>query len=428
MIEGISRRLFCMSLVAASSTVLPGGSWLRSLAAAEKQEDTKVKRVILLWLHGGPATIDLWDLKTSHDNGGPFQEIATKTPGLKVSEHFPRLANWSENCAVIRSIKSSEGDHGRAVHLARTGYVPQAGIDFPDMGALIAQEHSIAKAALPGFISIAPPQRPAIASHGFLKNEASPLVVGEMAKSAEDLVVHDLEPYSNLMPGEHIRRIDLLNQMNEQFLQASPSSKGMELRSATQRAIRMMHPEVLSAFDLSRETESIRDRYGRSTFGQGCLLARRLAERDIPFIEVSLGGWDTHYDNFNRVASLSSQLDNGFASLVQDLHDRGMLESTIILCQGEFGRTPKINPNSGRDHWPRAWAVMMAGGPNCRGQIVGKTSNDGTEVESQSHSVPDLIATVCVNLGIDPMKQNDSNVNRPIRVADPSASIIEELI
>ncbi|MEW4453729.1 DUF1501 domain-containing protein [Bremerella sp. JC817] len=428
MLQGISRRLFCSSLMAASTASVPGGSWLRNLAAAGKNDTAKVQRVILLWLHGGPATIDLWDVKTDHENGGPSREIATKTPGLKFADHFSRLANWSENCAVIRSMTTREGDHRRAVHLARTGYVPQAGIDFPDFGALVASERFSAEAALPGFVSIAPPQRPAIANSGFLGNTAAPLVVGEMAKSIDDLTVRDLEPFAAWRSHDQRRRVDLLQEMNQEFLGGKPATKATEIGSATQRALRMMHPDVLAAFDLNQETGSTRDRYGRTVFGQGCLLARRLAERDVPFIEVSLGGWDTHSDNFNRVGSLARQVDDGFASLMQDLHDRSMLDSTLILCQGEFGRTPKINANTGRDHWPRAWAVMMAGGPNCRGQIIGSTSRDGTTVETQPHSVPNLIATVCANLGIDPMKQNASNVNRPIRVADPDAQVIEELV
>lgn len=402
-----------------------GGSWLRNLSAAEQASDAKVKRVVLLWLHGGPATIDLWDLKPGHNNGGPFREITTRTPGMKISEHFPHLASWSEHCAIVRSMTSREGDHGRAVHLARTGYIPQAGIDFPDLGALIAQEQAPREATLPGFISIAPPQRPAIASRGFLESAASPLVVGEMAKSVDDLVVQDME---QRWPVSQTRRLELLGRLNEQFLSDGADAKGVEIASATQRALRMMHPDVVAAFNLEEEADSVRDRYGRTIFGQGCLLARRLAERDVPFVEVSLGGWDTHYDNFGRVAGLSSQLDSGFASLVQDLSERGMLEETLILCQGEFGRTPKINPNSGRDHWPKAWGVMMAGGPNCHGQVIGSTSCDGTVVESKPYQVPDLIATVCASMGIDPMKQNDSNVNRPIRIADPTASVIEELL
>ncbi|PQO33278.1 DUF1501 domain-containing protein [Blastopirellula marina] len=414
-----------MSLAAASSSAMLGGSWLRSLSASETATNAKVKRVILLWLHGGPATIDLWDLKKQHENGGPFQEIATRSAGLKISEHFPQLANWAQHCAVVRSMTSREGDHSRAVHLARTGYIPQAGIDFPDLGALVAQEQSLPEATLPGFISIAPPQRPAIASRGFLDTAASPLVVGEMAKSIDDLVVRDLE---QRLSSDLSRRVDLLSRMNDQFLQQGDDRQVMEFASATQRALRMMHPDVVAAFDLTNESDSVRDRYGRTIFGQGCLLARRLAERDVPFVEVSLGGWDTHYDNFGRVAGLSSQLDSGFASLIQDLSERGMLDETLILCQGEFGRTPKINPNSGRDHWPKAWAVMMAGGPNCHGQVVGSTCRDGTVVESKPYQVPDLIATVCANMGIDPMKQNDSNVNRPIRIADPTASVIEELV
>jgi uncharacterized protein (DUF1501 family) len=200
------------------------------------------------------------------------------------------------------------------------------------------------------------------------------------------------------------------------------------IQAAAARAVRLMRPEAAAAFNLDDEKGKVRDAYGRSLFGQGCLLARRLVERGVPFVEVTLDGWDTHSNNFGLVKGLSGTLDIAFATLLADLKDRGLLDGTLVVCQGEFGRTPKINGNVGRDHWPAAWAVALAGGGIKGGQAVGKTSADGTSVEERAVGVPDLIATVAKAVGIDPRKQNMSNVGRPIRVADPAAKPIGELL
>ncbi len=194
-----------------------------------------------------------------------------------------------------------------------------------------------------------------------------------------------------------------------------------------------MRTESAKAFDLDDEPAGVRDAYGRNRFGQGCLLARRLVERGVPFVEVTLGGvnsigWDTHTDNFNGVKTLSETLDPAWATLMNELKDRGLLDSTLIVWMGEFGRTPKINPNTGRDHFPNAWSTVLAGGGIRGGQVVGRTSPDGTTVEERKVSVPDLLATACHALGIDPMTQNVSNVGRPIRLVDPAAKVIEEIV
>jgi uncharacterized protein (DUF1501 family) len=194
-----------------------------------------------------------------------------------------------------------------------------------------------------------------------------------------------------------------------------------------------MRTESAKAFDLDDEPAAVRDAYGRNRFGQGCLLARRLVERGVPFVEVTLGGvnsigWDTHADNFHGVKTLSETLDPAWATLMNELQARRLLESTLIVWMGEFGRTPKINPNTGRDHYPNAWSTVLAGGGIRGGQVVGRTSPDGTTVEERKVSVPDLLATACQALGIDPMTQNVSNVGRPIRLVDPAAKVIEEIV
>jgi uncharacterized protein (DUF1501 family) len=189
-----------------------------------------------------------------------------------------------------------------------------------------------------------------------------------------------------------------------------------------------MKPETARAFDLSGEKPELRDRYGRNLFGQGCLLARRLVERGVPFVEVTLDGWDTHQNNFNGVKQLCGVLDPAWSTLMDDLGERGRLDGTLLVCMGEFGRTPKINKQNGRDHFPDAWSVVLAGGGIRGGQAYGRTGKDGMKVEERPVGVPDLLATVCAALGIDHEKQNPSNVGRPIRIVEKGARPIREVL
>ena len=227
---------------------------------------------------------------------------------------------------------------------------------------------------------------------------------------------------------EEERLQDKLDDLEGDFLASHPGTATKSHTSAYQRASRLMRESAANAFELDDEDAKLRDRYGRNRFGQGCLLARRLVERGVPFVEVSLGGWDTHDNNFTQVKSLCQTLDPAWATLMADLKDRGLLESTTIVWMGEFGRTPGINPRQGRDHYPNAWSVVLGGGGIKGGQTVGKTSKSGLEVEDRPAAVPDLLATICLALGIDPTKQNMSNVNRPIRIVDQSAKPIREVL
>jgi len=190
----------------------------------------------------------------------------------------------------------------------------------------------------------------------------------------------------------------------------------------------MMNSASVQAFELAREPDAVRDRYGRTLFGQGCLLARRLVEVGVPFVEVTLDGWDTHVQNFNAVRGLARILDQAFATLLDDLHDRGLLATTTILCMGEFGRTPRINANQGRDHWANSWTTVLAGGGIRGGTVVGRTNDAGTEVTDRPTSVSDLLATLGLALGIDIATQNQSNVGRPIRFVDAAARPVREVL
>lgn len=423
--QSLNRRQLLRYSAACGAATMACGGWLRAIA--EKADARQKKSVILLWMNGGPATIDLWDLKAGHENGGPFKEIGTAAAGVRISEKLPGIAKWTDRMAIVRSMASKEGDHARAAHLVRTGYVPQASIDFPDLGALLSNESPPAS-DLPNFVSIAPPQRLAFNGGGFLEPEGAPLVIGQGAVVASDLNVADLRIPHGIGDDRQLQRQGLLDRFNRQFSARNVDPAVHGYQSAATRAIRLMRPEVARAFQLDEESEKTREAYGRTLFGQSCLLARRLVERGVAFVETTLDGWDTHQDNFERVGDLASTLDTSFAALLADLQERRLLDSTLVVCMGEFGRTPKINAGVGRDHWPHAWSVALAGGGVPGGQAIGRTSKDGTAVESDPTSVPDLIATICEIVGVDPMKQNDSNVGRPIRIADPEAVPIRDLI
>ncbi|WP_020468794.1 DUF1501 domain-containing protein [Zavarzinella formosa] len=402
--------------------------WFNRLAAETAADPRRQKSVILLWMNGGPATIDMWDLKPGHANGGPFQEIETAAPGVKISENLPKLAKWTKDMALIRSMTGKEGDHGRATQFAMTGYSPVGAIQFPAVGSLVAHEIGRENIDLPGFVCIAPARNGMTFGGGFLGPKYSPLAIGEEGGTLDGLKVPDLDRLSGVSATAQGDRLNLLNGLDKEFAGKRTSPVVAGLQSATTRAVRLMSPEAAGAFRIEDEKETTRTAYGRNLFGQGCLLARRLVERGVAFVEVTLGGWDTHQNNFERVKDLSGTLDNAFAALLGDLKERGLLQSTLVVCMGEFDRTPKINGAKGRDHWPSSWTAVMAGANVKGGQTVGKTSADGTTVEDRKTTVPDMIATMCKSLGIDPTKQNMSNVARPIRIADPSAKPIEGIV
>ena len=411
--------------------------WFPRLASAAAGDPLRKRNCILLWMNGGPSQTDTFDPKPEHPNGGPFKTIATSTPGLFLSEHLPNLATRSNDLAVIRSMETREGDHGRATFHLRTGNLPQGAIQFPVLGALVAHERE-QNLDLPGYISVTTPRlfSPESISAGFLGPRFSPLMVGQrdamigfQAESGgNSLKVQDLERPRRIDSLRSRERLDLLADLTEEFSASRPGLGTSGHRSAYEQANRLMKPDAASAFDVDDEPAALRDRYGRSRFGQGCLLARRLIERGVPFVEVTLGGWDTHDDNFAKVADLCRTLDPAWSTLLDDLRSRGLLEETLVVCMGEFGRTPGINPRQGRDHYPQAWSVVLSGGGIRGGSVVGRTGLDGMLVEDRPTSVPDLLATILLALGLDPKKQNMSNVNRPIRLADPDAKPLSEIL
>lgn len=442
----LSRRDW-LRLSAAGVTAYSMSGWLETLADDVAAHPKRKRSCILLWMTGGPSQMDTFDLKPGTANGGPYKEIKTSSPDLRISEHLPRLARFGDRMAVVRSMSTKEGEHGRATFLMRTGYQPTGPIQYPTFGSLVARELGADDAPLPNFVSIAPARffNAAAYGPGFLGPQYAPLIVGdnnsffqEQERGYEQaLKVKDIDLPNGVGRAHANARIDLLQEMDGDFLADHPGVAPLSHKTAYDRAVKLMRTDANKAFNLDEEAPMLRDAYGRNLFGQGCLLARRLVERGVPFVEVSLAGvrdnnsffnWDSHQQNFNAVRKLSAILDPAWGTLMEDLKQRGLLGSTLIVWMGEFGRTPKINAGQGRDHYPNAWSTVLAGGGIKGGQAFGNTGADGTKVETRPVSVSDFLATICLALGIDPLKQNNSNVGRPIRIADKSAQPIREIL
>lgn len=419
--------------------------WLPALAEEVAASKERRRACILLWMSGGPSQLDTFDLKPGHDNGGPYKAIDTSVPGIQISEHLPKIAAQMEHCAIVRSMTTKEGDHTRATYLLRTGYLPQGPVQYPTLGSVWSRELGSSEAELPNFVSIAPYRflSPAAFGPGFLGPKYAPLIVGEGnpfrgrgTDYEKGLQVKNLASPAGVSLEQTDARLGLLGELETDFVAQHPGVSPTSHRTAYLQAVRMMRSEAVKAFNLSDEPDALRDSYGRNQFGQGCLLARRLVERGVPFVEVSLNGvqggqglgWDTHQNNFDDVQKLSGVLDPAWGTLLEDLKTRGLLESTLIVWMGEFGRTPQINPNKGRDHFPVAWTTVLCGGGIRGGQVLGKSSPDGMSVAERPVAVSDFLATACTALGIDPLKQNSSNVGRPIRIADPEAKPITEIL
>ncbi len=437
--------------MAAGVSFCSASGWIEALAADTRRHPQRKRSCILLWMPGGPSQLDTFDPKPGHANGGPFKAIATSAPGVQISEHLPKLARHMDRAAVVRSMFTKEGDHNRATTLMRTGYLPQGPIRYPSFGSLFSKELMEPASEMPAFVSIAPSNFFATGP-GFLGPQFAPMVVGngrdagtavqptpqQMSQMSQPefgppLRVENLDSPAGVTTTHAEARLGLLKDLDRDFLAQRPGVPVTSHLSAYERAVRLMRAKGSEAFDLDEEPRELRLKYGRNQFGQGCLLARRLIERGVPFVEVSLSNgqpaaWDTHIDNFKAIAGLSESLDAGWSALVEDLRDRGMLETTLIVWMGEFGRTPKINPNNGRDHFPLAWSTVLMGGGIRGGQTVGKTAADGMSVVERPVGVGDFLATICGGLGIDPSKQNVSNVGRPIRIVDPKSSPIKEAL
>jgi len=429
-------RLTGMSLLGASMS-----GWLPLLASQTEQAGIRpLRSCILLWMSGGPSQIDTFDPKPNHENGGPTKAIETSVPGIQIAEYLPQLATRMQHLAPIRSMTTKEGDHARATFYLRTGYLPQGPVRYPSMGSFLGKELRHPECDLPSCVSIGPFRAfsPAAFGPGFLGPAWSPLVVSASAPEADEVTfeVQNLKQPSSLTELQASSRLQLLASMEHCFLHQRPGNPGASHLQSYAQAERMMKSGAAAAFELDQEPPALRDAYGRNSFGQGCLLARRLVEKGVSFIEVSLNGtddqtvvgWDTHADNFTSIRSLCGILDPAWSTLMSDLQQRGLLEQTLVVWMGEFGRTPKINENTGRDHWPGGWSAVLGGGGILGGQVHGETSADGLEVAKNPLTAPCLMATICHALGLNHETTNISNIGRPIPLADHGSAPVSSLL
>ncbi len=411
--------------------------WLPRLArAAEGKAAAKGQACILLWMAGGPSQTDTFDLKPGHANGGPFKEIETAVPGIRISEHLPGVAKQMKDLAIIRSLSTREGEHGLATQLMMTGYqARQDAVRYPCLGSLMSKEIGRSDNDLPNYVSLSPNR---MGDAGFLGPNYAPLTVSGASgdpNARANLSLEDLAPPRDRNGDVVKNQFDILRFMQQEFAGQYDSEAVKAHQASYAKAMRMIETQARKAFQLDEEKAELRDAYGRNRFGQGCLLARRLVERGVAFIEVVLNtapgnaaGWDTHADNFNQVRALSQVLDPAWSTLMKDLRERGLLDSTLVIWMGEFGRTPTINPNTGRDHFPAAWSVVLGGAGVKGGQVVGKTDKGGNEVADRKVGVADLYATFCAGLSIKHTKENVSPEGRPIPIVERGGEPIQELV
>lgn len=408
-------RLGLASAGAASLSLF--GSIRYLLAEGEAEPGASARSVILLWLNGGPSHLDTFDPKEDTKTAGPFKPIETSVSGIRICEHLPQVARQMKHLALVRSMVSKEGNHDRARYLMHTGYAPQGTVRHPGFGSIVSCELGRPESELPNFVTI---RGPSIGG-GFLGARYSPFFIQDPTTS-----IANLGTARGIDPAQFDHRMKLLTQLEESFNRSRVRPEIESHREVYTKAARLVKSPSTKAFDLGQESQAVREAYGKNAFGQGVLMARRLVEAGVKFVEVFLDGWDTHQDNFKRTETLMKELDPAMATLLQDMEARGLLSSTLVLCMGEFGRTPAINGDQGRDHYPRAWSFAAGGGGIRGGQVIGQTSNDGGEVARDPVTPPDLFASLCHALGIDPNKQNYSSRGRPIKLVD-KGKIIDKL-
>jgi hypothetical protein len=396
--------------LAAGGVALAGATRAASLAALAPEIRRQGKACILLWMAGGPSQFETFDPKPGASTQGPTKAIDTAVPGVRIAEHWKHTAGVMGEVAVLRSLTSKEGNHGRATYLLHTSYPPTGGVVHPGFGSLAAQALAPEEFDLPHVVSISGPS----ASSSFLGVKYSPFVITDPTRPPDNLPAP--VPVARLG-----RRLDLLRELEAE----TPSSQVKDHQALYDQTSRLILSPRCRAFRLEEEPARVRGGYGASAFGQGCLMARRLVEAGVTFIEVESGGWDTHGNELASLQKLIPPVDQAVATLLLDLKVRGLLERTLVIWMGEFGRSPRINLTAGRDHYPHAFNAFLAGCGVQGGRVVGATDKLGAEVVDRPISVEDLFCTFCHALGMDPRRENQSNVGRPVKVVEHGAAVRE---
>jgi hypothetical protein len=401
----VSRRGFLRCV--AGGAALAGLSLGQRLGLYADELRRQGRACILLWMAGGPSQFETLDPKPGADTQGPTRAIPTSVPGIHLAEHWAHTAGVIRELAVLRSLTSKEGNHGRATYLLHTSYAPTGGVVHPGFGAQVAQELGPTDFDLPHFVSISG----ASIGPSFLGVRYAPFVITDPNQPPDNLPT----PVGGARLG---RRLGLLKELEAPLAGTGAGPLVRDHQSLYEQTARLVLSPRAKAFRLAEESDRMRSSYGRSAFGQGCLMARRLVEAGVSFVEVQSSGWDTHGNELATLKKLIPPVDQALATLLADLKDRGLLERTLVIWMGEFGRTPRINLTAGRDHYPQAFCAALAGAGVRGGQVVGATDRLGTEVVERPITVPDLFCTFCQALGIDPRTEKESNVGRPLKIVE----------
>ena len=407
---------------------------LEAATPVRVSSQAKAKACILVWLDGGPSQMDTWDPKTNSS----FRPIATNVDGIQISELLPKLAKRMDKLALIRSMRSFGDDHPQAVHYAATGHLHNPAMQFPSLGSIVGKELGPANGMPP--YAIVPRwernrQYQDYFKSAFLGPDYAPMLIPDPSK--EDFSVTDLSLPESLAPAAVENRRAFLNVVDRMYRDRVQSVEHAKLDAFTTKAWEMLlTPGVQKAFDLSRESEKTKDAYGRDSVGQSLLLARRLVEAGTRFVTAAGyhgNSWDTHSDNDKgHRDKLTPPLDRSLSALIDDMAARGLYDETVVVVMGEFGRTPDINPNLGRDHWPRCWSLALGGGGLKTGQVVGKSDERAAVVLERETSIGDVFATIYKALGIDWTHEYMTPVGRPVKIAnsfeDTTGEPVSELI
>lgn len=412
----VGRRDFLKGISAAS---LAAGtlSWTDLMSVQASDLRKRGMACIVLWMQGGPSQFETFSPKPGHENGGETKVIQTSTPGIEIAEGFENVATVMDDVAIIRSMTTKEGNHQRASFLLHTGYAPTASVKHPTFGAIAAHQLPNPECDLPAFVRIGSLFRNS-GGGGFLGAEFDAFGLPKA-----DQPPANSQPATS--PERFSRRLGLLGRLEAEAGNAASASLVSEHQKLYSKASQMILSPAMKTFDLSSESDQMRAAYGESEFATGCLMARRLVEAGVTFVEVSAGNWDTHNDNWPRTADLKAQVDQPFAQLIRDLKQRGLLDTTLVVWMGEFGRTPRINPRAGRDHFPKVFNVALAGGGVRGGRVLGATDAGGTEVTDRPVNVTDLFQTFCHSLKINAGHENMSPIGRPIKIVDGGAAVTE---
>jgi uncharacterized protein (DUF1501 family) len=409
----VSRRGFLRRLGAAGAVA--GLGWSRCLSAYADQLRQQGKACILLWMAGGPSQFESFDPKPGASTQGPTKAIPTTVPGIQVAEHWANTAKVMKELAVIRSMTSREGNHGRATYLLHTSYAPSGGIVHPGFGSIVASSLGEDDFDLPHFVSISGQS----VGPSFLGVRYAPFIVSDPNRPPDNLTLPVTRDRLN-------RRLGLMKELEAPLARTGAAPLVKDHQTLYHQTSQMVLSPRARAFDLDHEPDRVRQNYGRSAFGQGCLMARRLIETGVSFVEVQSSGWDTHNNELPSLKKLIPPVDQGTAALIADLKDRGLLERTLVIWMGEFGRTPRVNLTAGRDHYPQAFNLFLAGPGVKGGRLIGATDKEGVEVADRPVTVQDLFCTFCEVLEINPRRENQSNVGRPLRIVE-GGEVVKEV-